>query len=144
VSQKGSEQDEARGTSQNLCRPDVPKWLADLGLKPGEYYTSGSKPKIQAAMRPRFPLKARIWACLLYHTEPYKTERATTMFRGKKVSLRPANIATELYEVAIDYYKQSGRELTDEEKKAERIDRANIRRILAELENEGFCERRTF
>jgi hypothetical protein len=44
---KVSELAEMQRASQSSCRPDVPKWLADLGLHPGHYYT-GAKPKLRA------------------------------------------------------------------------------------------------
>lgn len=49
----------------------------------------------------------------------------------------------ELHQVALTFYAEAGKELTDEEKKTLKVSRQNVRRTLAELEEEGVAERRT-
>ena len=123
-------------------RPASIGWMAELGLKEGEWFHA-SKPALRAGMRPTFELKARVWCCGRLHAESYHGELAMGMFRDKKIPLSPAGIAQELHQVALTFYAEAGKELTDEEKKTLKVSRQNVRRTLAELEQEGVAERRT-
>ena len=123
-------------------RPASIGWMAELGLKEGEWFHA-SKPALRAGMRPTFELKARVWCCGRLHAESYHGELAMGMFRDKKIPLSPAGIAQELHQVALTFYAEAGKELTDEEKKTLKVSRQNVRRTLAELEEEGVAERRT-
>jgi hypothetical protein len=123
-------------------RPASIGWMAELGLKEGEWFHA-SKPALRAGMRPTFELKARVWCCGRLHAESHQGELAMGMFRGKKIPQSPAGIAQELHQVALAFYAEAGKDLTDEEKKTLKVSRQNVRRTLAELEGEGVAERRT-
>lgn len=125
-----------------LVRPRVPGWLSELGVREGEYF-SGSKLSLRRLMTPVFQLKPRVWGCLYLHTNGFRSEIAYKRFKNQNVYLRPAEIATELYKAALKYYADAGVELTDEQKKKLRVSKQQVRRILAELENEGLCQRQT-
>ena len=118
------------------------EWMAQLGLKEGEWFHA-SKPALKGGMRPTFELKARVWCCGRLHAESYQGELALGMFRGKKIPLSPAGIAKELHDEALAFYAEAGKNLRDEEKKTLKVSRQNVRRALAELEEEGVAERRT-
>ena len=123
-------------------RPASIGWMAELGLKEGEWFHA-SKPALKGGMRPTFELKARVWCCGRLHAESHQGELAIRMFRGKKIPQSPAGIAKELHDEALAFYAKAGKELTDEEKKTLKVSRQSVRRVLAELEEEGLAERRT-
>ena len=73
----------------------VPAWLAELGIKEGEYF-SGSKLRAKRAMRSKcFSPAARIHICLGLHTEGFQQELAVKMEGGKKVPLQPVDVCNE-------------------------------------------------
>jgi len=70
----------------------VPQWLADLGIKPGEFYID-SKLKLRRAMKNRcFSGPARIYACLTLHSACFQQELAVKMEGDKKVPLQPSDV----------------------------------------------------
>jgi hypothetical protein len=127
---------------ENEKRPASIGWMAELGLKEGEWF-HGSKPALRGGMRPNFALKTRVWCCGRLHSESFQGECAKTMFRGKTIPLSPFHIAKELHDEALLFYAQAGKKLTDEQKARLKVGRQNIRRALVELEEEGVAERRT-
>src|SRR5262249_13140202 len=71
----------------------VPAWLAELGIKEGEYFT-GSKLRAKRAMRSKcFSPAARVHICLGLHTEGYQQELAVKMEAGKRVPLGTSDLA---------------------------------------------------
>ena len=73
----------------------VPQWLADLGIKPGEYFCD-SKPRAKRAMKSGcFSRAARVHLCLGLHTMGFRQELAVKMEAGKPIPLTPVDIAAE-------------------------------------------------
>lgn len=73
----------------------VAPWLADLGIKPGEFFTD-SKLRARRAMKSRcFSPAARVHICLGLHTMGFHQERAVKMEASKQVDLTPIDIAAE-------------------------------------------------
>ena len=64
-----------------------------------------------------------------------------TMRNEKKVLLTPADIIRELHTAAKDFYRAGGIEATDEQLAALKESKEHIRRVLAELEDDGVCLR---
>lgn len=94
----------------------VPPWLAELGIKPGGFFTD-SKLRAKRAMKSGcFSGAARVHICLGLHTMGYQQERAVKMEAGKQVPLTPTDIAAE-----------TG------------LKKQNIRRILEDLEAAGLA-----
>src|SRR5258708_33446782 len=106
----------------NEKRPASIGWMAELGLKEGEWFLA-SKPALKAGMRPTFELKARVWCCGMLHAESYHGEGAMTMFHSKIIPLSPAHIAKELYDAALVFHSAGGRALTDVEKRGVTVKR---------------------
>lgn len=72
----------------------VPQWLADLGIKPGEFYID-SKLKLRRMMKSRcFSGPARIYACLCLHSAGFKQELAVKKEAGKEVPLQPSDVCS--------------------------------------------------
>jgi hypothetical protein len=73
----------------------VPNWLADLGIKEGEYFCD-SKHRYKRGMKsPVMSEAGRIWCCLALHTSAFQQELAVKMVSGKREPLRPGDIARE-------------------------------------------------
>jgi hypothetical protein len=74
----------------------VPAWLAELGIKEGEYFC-GSKLRAKRAMKSKcFSPAARVYLCLSLHTEGFQQELAVKMVAGgKREPLTPVDIAAE-------------------------------------------------
>jgi|SRR5215471_4964832 len=122
--------------------PKVPRWMLKLGIGEGEWLHT-SKPALKAGMTPRFTLKTRVWCCGILASHGYKGERCYTKAKDKTIPLTPALVAKQLHEVALLYYAEAGKALTDEQKKLLRPSRQHIRRALEALEDDGVAERRT-
>jgi hypothetical protein len=76
-------------------RSKVPDWLAALGIKEREYFTT-SKLREQRASKARCISEAgRVHACLGLHTMGYQQQLAVKMKGGQRVPLSPADVATE-------------------------------------------------
>ena len=133
---------ESVSSTGNQARPASIGWMAQFGIREGEWFHA-SKPALKVGMRPTFELKTRVWCCGRLHAESYQGELAMGMFRGRKIPLSPAGIAKELHDAALSFYAEAGKELTVEAKKTLKVSRQNVRRALAELEEEGVAERRT-
>jgi hypothetical protein len=119
--------------------------LAKLGLKPGEW-TYASKLTIKALMRPNWPLKARIWACLMLQTFGYESDLAVIMRRypGAKPEISPLlahEIIAMLDRATAAACKESAVAIDDETRLAIRISRQHMRRALAEMEDDGLLIR---
>jgi hypothetical protein len=122
--------------------PFVPPFLEKLGVAPGEWmYTS--KASLRALMRPYWPLKVRVWACIMLQSFGYEADLAVAMSRGdfegakpKIHPLTPAIILMTLKREAMKAFKAAGINVTDEQAKEMRVSRQNLRRCLAEMEDE--------
>lgn len=119
--------------------PFVPAFFARLGVKPGEWmYTS--KLTIKALMRPSWPLKVRIWACLMIQSFGYEADLAVVMKKGKyngeprTSPLSPFGIDNMLAKATSTAFIESGMDLTPEMRAQLRIGKQHMRRALAEME----------
>jgi hypothetical protein len=101
-----------------------------------------SKPALKVGMTPRFDLKTKVWCCGMLGAHGYKGELSVTMFRGEQVPLTPALMALQIQKAAVAYYSEAGRELREDEKKALRPGRQEMRRVIVALEDAGIAERR--
>ena len=82
-------------TGGTAWKGKVPPWLAELGIKEGQYFTD-SKLRAKRAMRSKcFSPAARVHICLGLHTMGYQQELAVTMEAGKKIPLTPSHVAAE-------------------------------------------------
>ncbi|HEU0142930.1 MAG TPA: hypothetical protein VFQ79_24635 [Bryobacteraceae bacterium] len=73
----------------------VPGWLAQLGVREGEYFVD-SKPRARRAMKSQaFSPAARIHICLGLHTMAFRQELAVKVEGGKSVPLTPQDICAE-------------------------------------------------
>jgi IclR helix-turn-helix domain len=94
------------------------QWLADLGVKPGEFQVETTA-RLQLAMKSReWPEKQRVWACLSLATMGFNQELAVKLEKGKVVPLTQTDIA-----------KQTG------------IAVNNVHRCVLDLESEGWLKR---
>lgn len=120
--------------------PAVPKWMVPFTIGEGAWLYA-SKPALKAGMTPRFDLKTNVWCCGILGSHGYRGELAVTMFRGKEAPLTPALMALQIQQVAVAYYCEAGLELSEDEKKALRPKRQEMRRVIVALEEEGVAER---
>jgi hypothetical protein len=124
--------------------PFVPKFLEKLGVKPGEWMST-SKLTIRVLLRPCWPLKVRIFALLLLQTHGYESDVAVIMRREEQskvvVPLTPQGVASELFKAAIAAYKDSGIAIADEQRAQLKISKQDMRRALAEMEEDGILVR---
>jgi len=135
-------------SNQEKKSSKVPEYLENLGIKPGEWMYM-TKPLLDAMIRPNWPMKVRIWACIVRQTLGFGTDLAVTQTKGDFVGATPkikaltvSNIIAILYKHAIDSFKSAGIELSDEQRKALRIDKSNVRRCLSDMEeNDGLIMR---
>jgi hypothetical protein len=124
-------------------KPFIPPFLAKLGIKSGEW-TYHSKLSIKALMRPNFPLKVRIWACLSIQTFGYEGDVGVIMKRQKEVDgstapayepLTPAEIAKQLKFAAQKAFHEAGMKLTPAQEKELFVQKSSVRRVLADMES---------
>src|SRR5271157_2255978 len=98
--------------------PTAWQWLADLGVKPGEFQVE-TKARLRHAMRSRdWPEKHRVWACLALATMGFNQELAVKLERGAVVPLTQSHIAA-LTGIAVK----------------------NVHRCVLDLESEGWLLR---
>ena len=134
----------AAGT--NSKPPFIPEFLAKLGIKPGEWMFT-SKLTVKAFMRPNWPLKARIWACLMLQSFGFEGDLAVAMVKGRDGDsprigpIMPKGIASMLNKAAVEAFKESRIPLTDEERADVQITRQNMRAALSEMEDDGLIVR---
>lgn len=127
-------------------KPYVPPFLAKAGLKPGEWMQI-SKLTVGVLCRPNMELKVRILGALMLQAFGYEEELAVVMakdrFREKTVTsgITPQGIANVLNRATIAELKASGTVLPEELKAAVRISRQQIRKALAEMEDDGLILR---
>src|SRR5579859_7193246 len=121
----------------------VPEWMAGV-IPPGKYQYI-TKPQLEALQRPTNPLKLQVWATGILHTVGYQGELAVRLVRGKRVPFTVADIGRELFEVATQYYTEGGIPKEEVERYAEKVrwDQRDIRRAVAEIEEDGVLERKT-
>lgn len=123
----------------------MPVWLSDLGIQPGEWQYA-AKPTYLSLMRPVYPLKVQVWACGMLQTIGYQGELAVKLVKicgvTKRIPFTPADVAKKLHDVACEYYLAAGIEDNGTFWKLKETKQA-IRAALAELEEEGMCERKT-
>jgi DNA-binding transcriptional ArsR family regulator len=86
-----------------MSESSVPKWLAELGVKSGDWYIN---PKARARRLMLNSLSAearRVYACLELATMGFQQELAVTMENGKRRPLTPGDVArqTELHKVNV-------------------------------------------
>lgn len=123
--------------------------VARLGLQPGEWM-SAPKLTVKAMMRPNWALKVRIWACLMLQSFGYNTDLAMVMSKGKYGNspnksvqpITPQGIIGLLNKATFEAFKESGIPIDEETKKRLKIPRQDMRRALADLEeNAGLIAR---
>ena len=120
----------------------VPPFLAKLGIAPGEWsYTSKFTVRLMA--RPGWPLKVRIWACLMIQSFGYEGDLAVIMRKAdrpgglpKVEPLKPHNIIQMLNRATVEAYKESKLPLSEEQLAAATVSRQHMRRALAEMETQ--------
>jgi len=118
----------------------VPEWMAEHGVKKGEYLML-TKAQLKTRQRPGNPLKVQVWATGILHTAGYRGQKAVTLMNGKKRPLTPADIIKELHAIAKQFYRDGGIEATEEELEKLKETKETIRRVLAELEDDGVALR---
>lgn len=122
----------------------VPQFLARLGISTGQWLMT-SKLTVRALMRPNWPLKARVWACLVLQAHGYQRDLAVAQYRklGKShiAPITPQGIASMLNTATVEAFHESKLELTDELKKTIRVTKQHLRRVLVELEDDGLVVR---
>jgi hypothetical protein len=125
---------------QSLQR--VPAYLAAQGIKESEWQYI-SKLGLKVLMRPGWPLKVRIWACLMVQSHGYKSGLAVMQVKGdakgdrpKLLPLMAGGIVKMLLAAAIEAFRESGIEPTDEQRSQFKLDRNNVRRTVEEMELE--------
>lgn len=116
----------------------VPKWLWNNGIGKGDWQHA-VKSQYRSLMRPSFPLKVRVWAYGMLHTNAYQSEQAVTLDNGKRRPIKPQDVQKDLHREATAYYRSAG--ITDNLDKLEES-RQNIRRAFEALEADGVHERR--
>ena len=121
--------------------PNGRHWMDAYGIKFEERLTV-TKAQLELKMRPCFPLKTRIWAYLILHTAGYQGEHAQTMKGGHKTAVQPPDIADELQKAAARYYRKAGVMLDKPAFDQLRPGPTDMRRALAQMEEDGICERR--
>ena len=124
--------------------PYVPPFLAKAGIQAGEWMHT-SKFTVRSFMRPDYTLDVRILGCLMNQCHGYSGDLGVLMKRGKlnsdpaiKVPLSPDAIRTTLNKAATDAYDESG---TPKEARRPPVLRQNIRRTLAQMEDDGLIDR---
>jgi hypothetical protein len=102
-----------------------------------------SKLAIKALMRPSWPLKLRIWACLVIQSYGYETDVAVVMRRGEypgaaaKVDpITPGGIISMLKRAAAEAFQESELQMTDQIKADLKISKQHMRRALAAMEQD--------
>jgi hypothetical protein len=128
--------------AESIKQPFVPPFFARLGVKPGEWmYTT--KPSMRALMRPSWPLKVRIWACLMIQSFGYESDLAVIMSKGEYAGaptrvgpLQPSMITGMIFRAACDACAESGIQVTPEIKVALRVSKAHMHRALVEMEQD--------
>lgn len=120
----------------------VPPYLLKLGIQPGQW-TYASKLSIRALMRPTWPLKIRIWACLMLQAFGHGGDLAVVMRKAdrpgglpKVTPLLPHQILGMLNAAAVEAFRESKHALSDEQRQEMKISRQHLRRALAEMEDE--------
>jgi hypothetical protein len=115
-------------------------WMDAYGIKFEERLTV-TKAQLELKMRPCFTLKTRIWAYLILHTAGYQGEHAQMMKGGHKTSVQPPDIADALQQSAAKYYRDAGITLDKAALNKLRPSAQDMRRALADMEEDGICER---
>lgn len=122
----------------------VPDFLRKLGVAKGEFLTT-TKNQVSALMRPDYPLDVRIWACLVTQAHGYRGDLAVLMKRNRlkgdltlKVPLSPWAIMTILNRAATAAYDETG---TPKDQRRPPVSRQNVRRMLAQMEDDGLLDR---
>jgi hypothetical protein len=125
------------------AKPASIPWMAQLGLEDGDWFHA-SKPTLRRGMAIG-DLKSRVFCCGVLASQAYQGEGAMTMRNNERVPLTPGGLAKQLYDAAVEFYVGSGIELTEAQTKVLKaaVSRSSIRRVLADLEQEGSAERRT-
>lgn len=125
------------------ANPASIRWMAEFGLEDGDWFHA-SKPALRRGMATG-DLKSRVFCCGVLASQAYQGECAMTMRNNVRVPLNPAGMAKQLYDAAVEFYVGSGIELTEAQKKALKaaVSKSSIRRVLADLEQEGRADRRT-
>lgn len=121
--------------------PAARHWMDAYGIK-FEERLSITKAQLKVKLTPAHPLKTRVWAFLLLHTAGYQGELAQIMKRGHKTPVTSQDIAEGLQHAAVEYYRGAGIALTKQQIADLITDRANLRKALSEMEDDGMCERR--
>jgi hypothetical protein len=128
-------------------KPFVPPFLAKLGLKPGEWMYH-SKPTVRNLMCPSRPLKVRIFGCLMLQSFGYETDLAVVMSKAehpgsppKTEPITPRGISSMLNKATVEAFKESKIPLNDEQRAGLHIAKQDMRRALAEMEDDGVIMR---
>lgn len=127
----------------------VPAFLAEHGLT--QYMQAGKDQGAKVLMRPCYPLKVNLYGFFLLHGPAYQSEKAVKMVAGERVPIASADIVREIHAAATAYYKSAG--IVDSPSPSPqnprqtvfdtlKPSRQNLRRALAELEEDGSIERR--
>lgn len=97
----------------------VPQWLVELGIGPGEFFLD-AKPRARGAMKCSgwTGEMGRVYSCLSLHCMAFASQVAVRLERGKLTPIGPKDISHE-----------TG------------LERRQVRRALAALEDGGFLER---
>lgn len=128
------------GKTPNGNSDFVPAWMAELGVKAGEWLNM-SKAQLLTLQRPDRPLKIQVWATGMLHSSGYQTQEATTMRNKKKVPLTPGDIIAELFGIAKEHYAEAGINPTKQQIAALKEEKEHIRRVLVDLEADGVAMR---
>src|SRR4030095_15459284 len=107
----------AKPVASEGVRPNVPEWLAALGIQRGEYYLETKAAAKRIQQDAPWPYKARVFMALRLHTMAFQGEESVKMIKGGAiVPFSPQDIAN-----------------------ATGLSRQHVRRALRELAAEGYC-----
>ena len=123
----------------------VPAFLARLGVKESEWQYA-LKSGFRVLMRPGWDWRVRFYAALMQQSHGFKRELAVLQVRGdvrgdppKLVPLTPGGIIKVLHDAAVEAFRESGAEPTEEQRESFKIDRTNARRLLRSMEEDDGC-----
>ncbi len=118
----------------------VPKFLKKSRFNPGDWLIL-TKAQLRVLMRPGWDMAVRIYACLIELSAGYQGELAVQQVRKVAngdppnfVAITPAAVSARLLKVAVEEFRNSGKELSADERQRLKIRGHHIRRAIANLE----------
>lgn len=116
-------------------------WMDKYGIEFKDRLTA-SKAQLEANNRYSYPLNRRLYSILVLGAAGYQSEVAHSMRNGIKVEMQHTDIRGALHKADVKHFREAGYPLTKEHLAKLYTDKDRIRRALAEIEEDGLCERR--